>query len=210
MQSMHPLIRRLVPGLLLTIIVAAGVPNHAVAGVKRPLQVDDFDRMLDVDQPVCSRDGRWILYTVEGADVEADERKSSVWMVNWEGTENLRLTQPSEAVSNAQFSPDGRRISFLAAHGAGAKAQLYVLDRRGGEAEALTSGTADIGDYGWSPDGSRIVLSMAQGEAAPAAKAPQPIVIDRLHFKADKKGYVTAADRAQLYLLDVRTKKVVP
>ena len=196
--------------LLPLLFVAVVLPNCANAGTRRPLQVGDFDRMFEVDQPVCSRDGRWILYTVEGADVEADERKAAIWMVNWEGTASLRLTAPAESVSSPQFSPDGQRVSFLAERGAGAKTQLYALDRRGGEADALTSVTGDIGEYGWSPDGGRIVVSMAPGDGAAAGKAPKPIVVDRLHFKADKKGYVTAAERAALYLLDVKTKKLEP
>ena len=34
-------------------------------------------------------------------------------------------------------------------------------------------------------------------------KSPPPIVIDRLHFKEDVDGYLTAADRKQLYLFDL-------
>ena len=186
--------------------VAGSAP---AAPPRRALELADFARMLDVDELSCSRDGRWILYTVEGADRGADERRSALWMVNWEGTENLRLSAPSESASGGKFSPDGRRIAFLSARGAEGRSQLFLLDRRGGEAEALTAVTGDIGEYDWSPDGARIVLSMEPVDGAvPGAKAPKPIVIDRLHFKQDKKGYLTAADRAQLYLLDVASKKL--
>ena len=80
----------------------------AAAAPKRALEVDDFDRLVAVDSLSCSRDGRWIAYTVEGSDLEADERKSSVWMVDFQGTSDLRLTSPRESASNPSFSPDGR------------------------------------------------------------------------------------------------------
>ncbi len=190
----------------------------AAGADKRPLQSNDFDRLLAVDSPVCSRDGRWIAYTVEGSDLDADERRSSVWMVNYEGTQDVRLTGAADSASHPKFSPDGRYVSFISTRGPDAKAQIYLLDRRGGEAQALTSVSGYIGGYDWSPDGSRLVISMSPGEAAPeggsmvahGGKVPKPIVIDRLHFKEDVTGYLTAANHARLYLLDIAAKKLEP
>jgi dipeptidyl aminopeptidase/acylaminoacyl peptidase len=203
---MKPIVSR-----LLALSCLGWLAASSVAAPRRVLESADFGRMLDVDNLACSRDGRWILYTVEGANRDADERRSALWMVNWEGTEHVRLSAPTDSASDGKFSPDGRRVAFLSERGADGKTQIYVLDRRGGEAEALTAVTGDIGDYDWSPDGTRLVMSMAPGDATAAGgKAPKPIVIDRVRFKEDKKGYVTAADRAQLYLLDVATKKMDP
>jgi dipeptidyl aminopeptidase/acylaminoacyl peptidase len=195
---------------VLAVLCLMDASGAAIAAVKRPLRADDLNRMLEVDNPVCSRDGRWILYTVDGADRDADERRSAIWMINWEGTENVRLTAPAASTANPKFSPDGRRVSFLAQRGADTAAQMFVLDRRGGEAEAMTAVSGDIGDYDWSPDGSRLVMALSPGNGVAPGKAPKPIVLDRLHFKADKKGYLTAADRAQLFLLDVATKTLEP
>jgi tricorn protease-like protein len=121
-----------VPCLVLIAVCAAAVD-------KRPLDASDFDRLLAVDTPACSRDGRWIAYAVEGSDLDSDERKSSIWMVNFEGTDDVRLTGAADSASNPKFSPDGRYVSFLSTRGPEAKAQIYLLDRRGGEAQALTS-----------------------------------------------------------------------
>lgn len=189
---------------------------YAAAADKRPLGADDFDRLLSVDNPACSRDGGWIAYTVETSNLEADERKTSIWMVNYAGTQDLRLTGAADSASDPKFSPDGRYVSFLSARGPDAKAQIYLLDLRGGEAQALTNVTGDIGGYDWSPDGSRLVISMSPGEAAAdggsaaarGAKTPKPIVIDRLHFKEDVTGYLTAANHAELYLFDVAARKL--
>jgi dipeptidyl aminopeptidase/acylaminoacyl peptidase len=192
----------------------------AAAPAPRAIGLGDFDRLRHVANPACSPDGRWIAYTVEEPDIEADERKSSIWMVDFEGAGAVRLTQGVESVGSPEFSPDGRYVSFLAQRAGDAKSQIYLLDRRGGEPEAITHVTGDIGAYAWAPDGARLVISMSAGEdapgadapgaAAPGAKTPKPIVIDRMHFKEDITGYLTSADRAQLYVLALATKKLEP
>jgi dipeptidyl aminopeptidase/acylaminoacyl peptidase len=196
----------------------AALPVGSIAGAtpKRPLELNDFYRLQTVENLSCSKDGGWIAYTVTTVDRQSDERKSAVWTVNWAGTERWRLTAESATANSPQFSPDGRFVSFMATRAGANKPQLYVLDRRGGEARALTHVMGDISDYRWSPDGSRIVLVMTGGDdvaearAESAAKAPKPLVIDGFHFKQDRVGYETTADRSQLYLLDVATQKLEP
>jgi dipeptidyl aminopeptidase/acylaminoacyl peptidase len=181
---------------------------YAAAAPKRGLEVEDFDRLAAVDGVVCSGDGREIAYTVEQSDADSDERKSAVWMVDFEGKHDLRLTEPAESASNPKFSPDGRYVSFVAARGSDAKPQIYLLDLRGGEPQAVTGGGGEIADYAWSPDSRMLVTSMSAGEGG--AKTPPPIVIDRLRFKEDRAGYLTAKDRKQLYLVDVSTRELTP
>ncbi len=185
----------------------AGAPRGAA---KRPVEVNDFDRLQSVESLGCSKDGAWIVYTVEGSDLESDERKSSVWMTNFEGSTDLRLTAAGGSASNPKFSPDGRYVSYLSARKADGKMRLYLLDRRGGEAQPIAEIGGDVADYAWSPDGTRLVVSVSGvGESDSKSgkpSVPKPIVIDRLHFKEDVTGYLTAADRTRLYLFDLSTK----
>ena len=187
---------------------------------KRPIAIDDIYRTQQVDNPQCSPDGKWIAYTVTVIDREADKRRTSLWMVNWEGTRTVQLTSGTDGDSSPRWSPDGKYLSFLSARPAGAKKQIWLLDRQGGEARPLTNVKDDIGGYAWSPDSSKIVLEMSAAEddaslgkpsgTADSAKAPKPIVISRFHFKQDVEGYLTAASRSQLYLFDVNAKKLDP
>ena len=200
---------------LMTIACGAGLFAVSAAGAaKRALDASDFDRLLSVESVACSRDGAWIAYTVEGSDPDSDERKSALWMTDFQGTAGLRLTAAGqESASDPKFSPDGRYLSFLSARKAEGKSQLYLLDRRGGEAQLLEGIAGDVSEYAWSPDGSHLVISMSAGAADQASdkpKTPPPIVIDRLHFKEDIEGYLTAADRQQLYLFDLASKTLTP
>ena len=176
------------------------------------LEAEDFLKTQSVEGPACSADGLWAAYSVTKADRQADALRTEIWMANWAGTEHVRLTAAADGLSQPAFSPDGRYVSYLAQVGVDGKAQLTVLDRRGGEPQALTSVSGEIVEYQWSPDGGRVVLAIVPGEETVAevqsgsAAAARPIVIDRLHFKQDRRGYLTAADRSQLFLLDVKSR----
>jgi dipeptidyl aminopeptidase/acylaminoacyl peptidase len=183
---------------------------------RRLLTPDDYYRLETVATPECSPDGKWVAYTVTTNDREANETRSQIYMVSWDGKERVALTNPAHGTSAPHFSPDGRYLSFLATPEGAPGPQLMVLDRRGGEARALTSTADEIGDYAWSPDGRRLALVIeTSGEeppkpGVPSKPVPRPIVIDSLNFKEDLDGYLGKDHGRHLYLLDVETKKLEP
>jgi dipeptidyl aminopeptidase/acylaminoacyl peptidase len=185
---------------------------------KRPVAIDDIYRTQQVANPQCSPDGKWVAYTLTVTDRDADKRRTSIWMVNWDGTHDVQLTNGLDGDSSPRWSPDGNYLAFLSARPAGAKKQIWLLDRLGGEARQLTNVSGEIGAYAWSPDSSKIVLEMSDSDPEPkiskstnpAPKVPKPIVISRYHFKHDVEGYLTASSRTQLYLFEIKTKKLEP
>jgi dipeptidyl aminopeptidase/acylaminoacyl peptidase len=192
--------------VLFALALCVAVSLAAQAPAKRFLTMDDFDRFQQVEDPRCSPDGQWVAYTVTGSDLESDTRRSAVWMVNWDGTQDMRLSYGPDSDSSPRWSPDGKYLAFLSARPAEAKAQIWLLDRRGGEARRVTNVKGDIDGYEWSPDAKKLVLVMQESEDA--GDRPKPIVIDRYHFKQDIEGYLTAASRTHLYLFDIETQKL--
>ena len=190
------------------------VSLFAQAPAKRMLTADDVYRMKEVGDPQVSPDGKWIAYTVTSLDREADKLRSAIWMVDWEGTQDLQITNGSGSDTSPRWSPDGRFLAFLSARPAEGKTQIWLLDRRGGEASQLTNVKGEIGGYEWSPDGKRLALVMRDNEedpgekADPKAQAPKPIVIDRYFFKRDIEGYLTASSVDHLYLFELESKKL--
>lgn len=189
----------------------------AQAPAKRPLAADDVYRLQEVGDPQVSPDGRWIAYTVTVMDREADKLRTAIWMVDWEGAQDLRVTNGPDSDTSPRWSPDGKYLAFLSARPADGPAQIWLLDRRGGEAMPLTSVKAEIRGYEWSPDGKRLALVLrnaaketGEADAADKAKAPKPIVIDRYQFKQDYEGYLTASSRDRLYLFEVESRKLEP
>jgi len=132
------------------------------------LTADDFYNMQIVTEPQVSPDGKWVAYVVSTNDRGADETRSAIWMVSWDGTQQIPLTNPAHEVSSPRWSFDGRYLSYMATPAGTEKSQIMLLDRRGGEAKALTAVTDDIQSYEWAPDGRRLVLVMEAG--TPRAK----------------------------------------
>lgn len=208
--------RRLIAAVLLVSLNTAVLAADA-APPPRLLTADDFYNMQIVSAPQVSPDGKWVAYVVSTNDRDADESRSAIWMVSWDGTQQIQLTNPAHDISSPRWSGDGRYLSYMAIPAGTDKSQIMLMDRRGGEARALTSVTDDIQSYEWSPDGKRIVLVMEQVPAKPAASAekkpadiPKPIVINSMHFKEDTDGYLGTGHNHHLYLLDVDSKKIEP
>ena len=197
---------RIVLGFCLALCTAQALCADASAS-RRGLTADDFYRVQDVSDPQVSPDGLWVAYVVDGNDRDADEARSAIWMVSWDGQQRLALTAAADGTAKPRWSPDGRYLAYLATPQGSDKSQIMLLDRRGGSARQLTSVAGDIGDYSWSPDGTRLVFALEQGETS---SAPKPIVIDALHFKQDGDGYRSAASARHLYLFDVDSKRLEP
>lgn len=209
-------VRRLALFLLVWICALSSV----YAASKRLLKLEDLDRLAEVADPQVSSDGNWIAYTVSVVDRDEDKSVSSIWMVNWDGSQNVRLTYDAESESSPRWSPDGKYLSFVSARPGKTKAsQIWLLDRRGGEARQLTHLKGfSISEYAWSPDSSKLLLVLRKKDepdddskkedAKP--KPPKPVIIDRYHFKEDVEGYLDAKAHNHLFLFDLATEKLDP
>ncbi|MEP6883697.1 MAG: S9 family peptidase [Gammaproteobacteria bacterium] len=193
--------------MLLPLCAALAIVPTNAAGAARSLVPDDLYRVLDVSDPQVSPDGLWVAYVVTANEREADEARSSIWMVSWDGRQRFALSAAADGTEKPKWSPDGRYLAFMSKPAGSDKAQIMLLDRRGGDAAPLTKVSGDIGDYAWAPDGKRLVFTMT--EADPGT-APKPIVIDAMHFKQDSDGYIRAGQRQHLYLFDVASKRMDP
>ncbi|HLJ48786.1 MAG TPA: S9 family peptidase [Bryobacteraceae bacterium] len=208
---------------LVCAIVFAGAAALALQAAKRPITLDDLNRLHNVGDPQVSPDGKWVAYTVSTVDKEGDKSGGHVWMVSWDGSENIQLTNSTDSEGAPRWSPDGKYLSFTSGRPGKAKGtQVWVLDRRGGEAQQLTDVKGRLSEYSWSPDSKRLVFIMREsdepeaenggaprtGSAAAPARPPKPIVIDRYHFKQDMQGYLSGTSKGRIYLYDIAAKKL--
>jgi dipeptidyl aminopeptidase/acylaminoacyl peptidase len=201
---------------------AASSLGFADTPAPHAITLDDIDHLLDVGNPQLSPDGKWIAYTVRRVDTKADKNITNLWMVSWDGTQDMQLTyEIDHSVSEPRWSPDGKYISFLSDR-TGAPdvkgSQVWLLDRRGGEARQLTSVKGKLSGYQWSPDAKKLLLMIAEDpeqeakdkeKNAAEKEKPKPIVIDRYHFKQDIEGFLSTNTRPELiYLYDIATGKI--
>ena len=203
--------------LIRIVLAFALLASPALAQSKRPLKADDVYSVRDVRDPQRSPDGKWVAYTVTTAVKDTDKNNTDVWMVSWDGTEDIQLTSTPEGESSPRWSPDGKYLSFVSSRQGAKGGQVWLMNRAGGEATKLTDIKGGVSDHAWSPDSKRLVLVVkdpdpSEKDADPEKdkdKTPKPIVIDRYHFKADGDGFLRG-ERSHLQLFAIASKKAEP
>ena len=205
-------------GLAVLIVVAAPTAQ----GGGRAIALDDLAKLKTVGDPQVSPDGKWVAYTVGTIDVEKDKRDTDLWMVSWDGADQIRLTATTEtSESSPRWSPDNRYLAFLTTRGDESQrkngSQVWLLNRSGGEAQQLTEIKGGVSDFAWSPDAKRLVLVVKDPDPNDdpekkdgwKRKTTPPIVIDRYHFKQDIQGFLQPL-YSHLSLFDVAARKIEP
>ncbi|MDQ6813755.1 MAG: S9 family peptidase [Bacteroidota bacterium] len=180
---------------------------HSISqSAKRPLLPGDIYRLKTLTDASISPDGQWIAYTMTTIDSAKDKRNADIWMVSWDGKQQVQLTNSPDGESSARWSPDGKYISFVSSR-QGAGSQIWLLDRRGGEGIKLTDTKGDLNGYNWSPDSKKLLLVMKDVADTGKNKPPKPYIINKYRFKQDVSGYQYDTGRTHLYMFDVATKK---
>ena len=141
--------RKLAIGLVAFALVGA-VSLHGQAA-KRAITLDDHSRIISVGDPQRSPDGMWVAYTVTTIDAEKDRRNTDVWMVKWDGSEQLQLTSSPDGESSPRWSPDNKYLAFVASRGTDEEkkkgGQIWLLNRAGGEAQKVSDFKGGVGRH---------------------------------------------------------------
>ena len=208
---------------LLVFAAIAGLAATTVeAQTKRAITLDDHSRIISVGDPQRSPDGVWVAYTVTTIDAEKDRRNTDVWMVKWDGSEQLQLTSSPDNESSPRWSPDNKYLAFIASRGTEDEkkrgGQIWLLNRAGGEAQRISDRKGGVSDIQWSPDSTRIAFTADDEDPASEPekmdgwkrKTAPPIVIDRYHFKQDREGYLKQLyTHIGVFELAARTAKMI-
>ena len=101
-----------------------------------------FDRLAE---PRVSPNGRQIVFTVSSLDLEANKRRSDLWVVGTDGAGLRPLLRSDDSESNGTWSPDGRTIYFLSNRGGSSQVWKIAVD--GGDAKPVTSLPLDVGSF---------------------------------------------------------------
>src|SRR5918994_4839854 len=142
--------------VLLFLAVIADSASPLGAQDKRALTfVDGVSMPLITDQQL-SPDGKQIVFVMDSTDWKANRKTNHLYRIGIDGTGQIQLTFGERGESSPRWSPDGRKIAFLARRDADTTNQIYLLSVEGGEATRLTNHATSPGTIQWAPDGSTI------------------------------------------------------
>jgi len=148
----------------LAVCSLALAPPAAAQG-KRPMTMVDLIEVPNLSDPQLSPDGRQLLYVLSEADWAANRRFGHIWRVNADGSDLVQMTS-GRGEGSPRWSPDGKRIAFLASRDESLGPQIYLMSTAGGEGRPLTSHETSspvfdvhysrLSSITWSPDGTSI------------------------------------------------------
>ena len=154
----------------------------------------DWERVREAQ---ISPDGSRVVYTREHVNTIEDKWESETWIVKSDGAEHRFFVKGS----SARWSPDGKRLLYLA-DGEPKGSQVFVrwvdVD---GPATQVTHVMETPRNVRWAPDGKSIAFSMfapeqekwtisMPGEPKGAKWTPPPRLIGTLHYRQDRVGFL--------------------
>jgi Tol biopolymer transport system component/tRNA A-37 threonylcarbamoyl transferase component Bud32 len=120
--------------------------------------------------PDFSRDGEWVTYVAYP--------EMTLWRSKVDGSQRLQLSFPPMSAVSPRWSPDGKRIAFMA-NVPGQPYQIYVVSAEGGSPQQLLREERNQDSPSWSPDGNSLVF----GRLTPYYAGTGPVQIQFLDLK---------------------------
>lgn len=127
----------------------------------------EFQRLADAQ---ISPDGAYVA-CVAGPHFSADTRAAErrIWLAPADASTPPQPLDTGEAraLSAPRWSPDSRRLAYLADQAGDERPQIWLADYAGGNQRCLTSLPGKIEELAWSPDGAQLAFLMTDPEPAP-------------------------------------------
>ncbi len=144
----------LAPAVLLALSIVA---PEAAAAESHAFGVRDLVGMDRISDPRVSPDGTRIAFVVSELDLDANRRRTDLWLVGADGSGLRRLTAHEAGDSDPRWTADGKEIWFLSTRSG--SSQVWRIAADGGEARRVTDFPLDVASLTLSPDGSKLAFS---------------------------------------------------
>lgn len=185
--------------------VIALLTTAAAAGEAPGLSPELTIALQTVEEVTLSPDGEHVVYRADDwvdADGAPRRRRGRLWHLPVKGGEPEPLDSHSFDARSPQWSPDGKRIAWIAKRRSESPPQLFVVQPDGGEAEQLTDAPTGVLMFRWSPD----AMDIGYTSTGPASDA------QRRDALAGKDWRIAGRSEKQrrLHVVNIRTGRSAP
>lgn len=138
---------------LLFVITAFACVTNSLA--QNAFSFDDLMKVRRVSDPQTSRDGTQIAFVVGTVDMAANKVINQIYVADLEKPDRpaRQITEGSASSSSPRWSPDGKRIAYIAG------GQIWIMEPDGGGKRKISDISTGASNPVWSPDGRMIAFS---------------------------------------------------
>ena len=195
---------------MLRLLIALLLIATAAAADDSVFQNLDIFELEAATDPQISPNGSRIAYVRQSMDIMSDRPVSNIWIIDTDGDNHRPLLSGARNFTRPRWSPSGDRIAYVSkVFGRGAQIHVRWMDT--GQTAVLSNVRREPRSLAWSPDGKQIAFAMfVKDEASVLATppvapkgadwAPPVVVIDRMRFRSDDKGFLETG-RSHLFVL---------
>jgi dipeptidyl aminopeptidase/acylaminoacyl peptidase len=144
--------------LSFVLLAIALLASRPALGQTRPIELNDYAKIVSVSDPQISPDGKTIVFVVARPNLDQDRSDRELILIDIATGAQHVLTYDRKGVGSPRWSPSGDRLAFVATDGTAkdAKPQVFVLPMTGGEARKITDAPNGIEQLAWRPNGQEI------------------------------------------------------
>ncbi|UCG61008.1 MAG: S9 family peptidase [Candidatus Zixiibacteriota bacterium] len=194
--------RECIPLLLFVLVAAMAAPTANSQQVMTP---EHLALMKYVNEVAVSPDGNTFAYSLRVQRNPFMEDNGEAWLelhvADRSGQSRPYVTGEIK-ISDIDWTPDGKYISYLAERGEDTVKSLYIIPVDGGESKKITDNVITIKDYSWAPDSRRVAF---------LAKDPVPEETCELRKMGfDQEVYEEGLERVVGWIHDIQTRRTDP
>ena len=123
----------------------------------RHYSIDVLEALGRVSGPEVSPDGQKVLFNISYENVEQNKSNNELYVMNIDGTEQVRLTRTAKSEGGATWIEDGKRIAFIYADKGGVP-QLWVMNADGSDRKCVSNFENGVEGFKFSPDSKKVIL----------------------------------------------------
>lgn len=143
----------------LLIILLALASTVATAQIhKQGFQLKDLRKIIQLSSPRISPSGKTVAIIVSKPDWKNDKYKQEIDLIKISDASTRVITYHRRGISTLRWSPDGKKLAFIARDAQTEKPQVFIMPMDGGDAVRITHSKTGVNLYSWSPNGKKIAF----------------------------------------------------